>query len=367
MIPFLNIKKINGLHERQLQDAIKRVVDSGWFVLGDELNCFESEYAKYIGTNYAVGVGNGLDAITIIFKAYIEMGILKEGDEVIIPANTFIASVIAVIRAGLSPVLADVNEDTLLMDVSNLEHLISSNTKAVLIVHLYGKCAYSAEIHQLCKSHGLILIEDNAQAHGCLYENRRTGSLADAAAHSFYPGKNLGAMGDAGAITTNDKDLAERVKHISNYGFKTKYFASVEGCNSRMDEMQAAVLRVKLKYLDEENNIRKHIAAIYNKEIDNHLIAIPDVNRKIDSVYHLYPILTPYREQLRQFLYDNGIETQIHYPVPPHKQQCFPQFNSISLPVTEKIANCELSLPISQVMTDYEINKILRAVNSFSI
>jgi len=366
MIPFLDLKKIYELHQQEFDDAIYRVAHSGWYLMDEEVDKFENEYADFIGTKHAIGVGNGLDAITIIFKAFMEMGLLKPGDEVIVPANTFIASVIAVIRAGLKPVLADANPDTLLMDQNLLPNYLTDKTRAVMIVHLYGRCAYSDYINDFCKFNGLLLIEDNAQAHGCRFENKRTGALGDAAAHSFYPGKNLGALGDAGAITTDNDQLALTVKAISNYGFRKKYFADVLGVNSRLDEIQAAVLRVKLKYIDYENNIRKKKADLYYKRINNCLVKLPLIFENQDNVYHLFPIITDYREQLQKFLDKHGIQTVIHYPVPPHKQNALNMFNQISMPVTEFIAQKELSLPISQVITDEQINYVAEVVNNFN-
>jgi len=361
----LSLKKINNIHKQEIQDAINRVINSGWYILGNEVKAFEHEYSTFIGTKHAIGVGNGLDAITIIFKAYIEMGKLREGDQVIIPANTFIASVSAVIRAGLKPVLADVNPVTMLLDKHNLEKEITDNTKAILIVHLYGKCAFFPELNDICRKHNLILVEDNAQAHGCKYENQRTGAIGNAAAHSFYPVKNLGALGDGGAITTNDPILAQTARQIANYGFSEKYYAQIIGCNSRLDEIQAAILRVKLKYLDQDNQQRKNIAKEYIKNINNPYVSLPDTDSERDNVYHLFPVMSTYRNQLQKHLLNKGINTIIHYPVPPHKQNCFPQFNHLSLPVTEKIAETELSLPISQVMTNDDIQRVINAVNDF--
>ena len=363
---FLDLKKINSLHHDEIMDKVSEVVASGWYIQGQPLHDFEVAYSQFIGTSYTIGVGNGLDAIDIIFRSYIELGKMNAGDEVIIPANTFIASVLAVISAGLKPVFVDTDPSTLLMDESRIEEMISEKTKALMIVHLYGKCAYSDKIKNICENHGLLLVEDNAQAHGCRYGNKRTGSLGNAAAHSFYPSKNLGAMGDAGAITTDDIALASVARKISNYGFQRKYHAPVVGRNSRMDNIQAAILNVKLKYLDEENRKRKEVARKYDEGIKNPFIILPENLFDNDNVYHLYPILTKFRNQLQDYLKDMGIETIIHYPVPPHKQTCFPQYNHISLPMTERMADMELSIPISQVMTDKEVQTVIDALNSFT-
>lgn len=365
MIPFLDLKKINALHADEIKEAVANVIDSGWYVRGKALDQFERDYAAFIGTQHCVGVGNGLDAIDIILRAYIQLGVMNLGDEVIVPANTFIASVSAIIHAGLNPVFVDADAETLLLDQTKLEPLLSFKTKALMIVHLYGKCAYSEQIRNFCTKYHLKLIEDNAQAHGCRFEGRRTGSLGDAAAHSFYPGKNLGALGDGGAVTTDDTQLAETVRAIANYGFHKKYYADVEGRNSRLDDLQAAVLSVKLKYLVQENERRKAIAAVYDQHISHPMIRLPKNRVGQDHVYHLYPILTEQREHLQTYLEKQGIQTLIHYPVPPHKQKCFPQFRHVSLPNTEKIAIHELSLPISPVMTDDDALFVAQTINQF--
>lgn len=365
MLPFLDLKKVNALHHGEIKRAINEVVESGWYVRGEMLNRFEDEYAAFIGTQFCVGVGNGFDAIDIILRGYVELGVMTRGDEVIVPANTFIASVSAIVNAGLKSVFVDADPFTLLIDETRVEQLITPRTKALMVVHLYGKCAYSERLHTICQNHHLKLIEDNAQAHGCRFGNKRTGSLGDAAAHSFYPGKNLGAMGDGGAVTTDDPVLAEAVRAIANYGFQKKYYAQYEGRNSRLDDLQAAVLSVKLKYLDEENGRRKAVAAVYDNAISHPMIRIPKNREGQDHVYHLYPVLVEQRNALQDYLLKHGIQTLIHYPVPPHKQKCFPQFHQISLPNTEKIAIHELTLPISPVMTEEEADFVAQTVNHF--
>ncbi len=364
-IPFLDLRKINGLHADEISEAVARVIDSGWYVRGEALSRFEQDYAAFIGTQFCIGVGNGFDAIDIILRAYMALGVMTRGDEVLVPANTFIASVSAITHAGLKPVFVDADPETLLLDETKIEQLITPRTKALMIVHLYGKCAYSEKIRTVCMNHHLKLIEDNAQAQGCRFGEERTGALGDVAAHSFYPGKNLGAMGDGGAVTTDDPLLAEAVSAIANYGFHKKYYARYEGRNSRLDDIQAAILSVKLQYLDEENERRKAIANVYDNNIAHPMIRLPKNREMQDHVYHLYPILVEQRNSLQDYLQKQGIQTLIHYPVPPHRQQCFPQFHQISLPNTEKIALHELSLPISPVITDEEAYFVAETVNRF--
>ncbi len=365
MIQFLDIKQINALHQTCIDDAIHRVINSGWFIKGKELECFQRKYADFIGTKFAVGVGNGFDALTIMFISLIEMGKLNVGDHVMVPANTFIASVSAIVRAGLQPVFIDAHPDTLLLDENLLHDNLTKKTKAILIVHLYGKCACSDNILKFCQDSNLLLLEDNAQAHGCVFKQNRTGSLGFAAAHSFYPGKNLGALGDAGAITTDSFELANIASAIANYGFTEKYYAEFMGFNSRLDEIQAAVLTEKLKFLDHDNDLRKNVAEKYYKNINNDFIKLPCKNIKRDNVYHLFPILTKYRNELQVFLMNKGIQTLIHYPVPPHKQKGLKKFNALNLPVAENIAKQELSIPISPVLTDDQVNSIINAINEF--
>src|SRR5574344_419918 len=365
MIKYLDLKAITDLHSAEIKDAINNVVDSGWFLRGEETKHFEDDYAKFIGTEYCVGVGNGLDALTLIFKAYIENGIMKQGDEVIVPANTFIASILAITENNLTPIFIDSNPETLEIDDNLIESKITSRTKAMLLVHLYGRCAFTGKIGRICMKHNLKLIEDNAQAQGCLFNDSRTGSLGDASGHSFYPGKNLGALGDAGAITTNDKILAETVKALGNYGFSKKYVSDYLGKNSRIDEIQAAVLDVKLKYLDADNRRRQEIAEYYYSKIDNPLIKLPKRTADTNNVYHIFPILCEQRDMLQAYLEANGIQTVIHYPIPPHKQVCYKKYAKKELPITEKIHDEELSIPLNQVLTNEDARHIADTINSF--
>lgn len=364
MIAYLPLHKINDLHNEELRAAVNRVLDSGWYLNADATRQFETHYAEYIGTRHCVGCGNGLDALKLILLAYMEMGVMQEGDEVIVPANTYIASILAITACGLTPVLVEPDINTLQIDDARIERAITSRTKAVMIVHLYGRCAYTQKIADICKKFNLKLIEDNAQAHGCTFEGQKTGSLGDAAAHSFYPGKNLGALGDAGAITTNDEELTSLARALGNYGSSKKYVHDYKGCNSRIDEIQAAVLDVKLLYLDDENNRRKEIASLYINKVQNPLIHLPLSER--DSVWHIFPVFCERRDELQQYLRENGVETQIHYPIPPHKQQCFKEWNQQSFPITEQIHSQELSIPCHQAMTKEEVDMIIDLLNSFT-
>lgn len=365
MIKFLDLRKVNASHGQEIEDAVKETVRSGWYLLGEQNKKFEEEYASYIGTNHAIGCANGLDALTLTFMALMEMGRLKKGDEILVPANTFIASVLAITETGLKPVFVEPDPVGLEIDPSKIEEAITPATRGLLLVHLYGRCAYSPEIEEIVKRHDLILIEDNAQAHGCRYDGRLTGSLGLAGCHSFYPGKNLGALGDGGAVTTDDSALAETIRALANYGSSRKYIFDYCGKNSRLDEIQAAALRVKLKYLDEDNDKRRDIARIYYENISNPLIQLPPASGNGSNVYHLFPVLTDFRDQLQGYLSELGIQTLIHYPVPPHKQKCYEAYASLSLPVTERLAATELSLPISPVMTRDEALEVSAAVNKF--
>lgn len=365
MIPFLSLQDITAKYSEEIYKAVSCVVDSGWYLQGEENKCFEAEYAKYIGTDYCVGVANGLDALVLILRAYMELGILHEGDEVIVPANTYIASILAITENNLVPVLVEPRFDTLEIDDELIESKITERTKAIMIVHLYGRCAYTEKIGALCKKYNLKLIEDNAQAHGCFYQGKRTGSLGDAAGHSFYPGKNLGALGDGGAVTTNDKNVAECIRTLANYGSQQKYIFKYRGRNSRLDEIQAAVLRVKLKYLDDDNRLRQQVAAYYYDNIKNPLIKLPTRLSDDNNVYHLFPVFCEKRDELQAYLAEKGVQTLIHYPVPPHKQECYKEWNSISLPITERIAKEELSLPISSVLKNKNTRDVEIALNKF--
>ena len=370
-IKFLDLKKINDSFEPELSLAIKRVLDSGWYLLGDEVTLFEKEYADYIGTKHCIGMANGLDALRIILRAYIEMGAMKKGDEIIVPANTYIASILAITENQLVPVLVEPDLKTYNIDSSKIEEKITSLTRGIMIVHLYGHNAMNPEIYRLTGKYKLKLIEDNAQAQGCYYDGIRTGSLGDAAGHSFYPGKNLGALGDAGAVTTNNDELAEVVRVLANYGSKKKYENVYKGLNSRLDEIQGAVLRVKLKRLDTDNQRRREIAKYYIDHITNPDIILPDclphVECSQDHVWHLFVIRTLHRNQLQTYLTKNNIQTLIHYPVPPHKQLAYKEWNGLRFQITETIHNEVISLPISSVMTDSEVESIVQIINKFQI
>ena len=367
MIKFLDLQKVTAKYADEIHEAVLRVVDSGWYLQGEENKRFEQDYAEYIGTDYAIGCANGLDALIWIFRAYVEMGVMQPGDEVIVPANTYIASILAISENGLVPVLVDPDMDTYQIDDRLIEKAITPKTKAILIVHLYGQCAYTDKIGDLCRQYGLKLVEDNAQAHGCKFNGKRTGSLGDAAGHSFYPGKNLGALGDAGAVTTNDAELAKTVRSLANYGSSRKYVFDYKGRNSRLDEIQAAILDVKLKHLDEDVELRKKVARYYIENISNPLIITPKVKDWDSHVFHIFPIRCSKRDELQQYLSENGVQTVIHYPIPPHKQECYKEWNNLSFPLTEQIHREELSLPMSPVMDMEEIKKIVLILDKFKI
>ena len=363
MIKFLDLQKVTAKYSDEIHAAVQRVVDSGWYLQGQENENFEKHYSEYIGTKYTVGVANGLDALIWILRGYIELGVMKPGDEVIVPANTYIATILAITENGLKPVLVEPDINTYQIDDRLIEAAITDRTKAIMIVHLYGCCTYTDKIGDICKKHNLKLLEDNAQAHGCLYNGHRTGSLGDAAAHSFYPGKNLGALGDAGAVTTNDKELADTIRALANYGSIRKYVFKYTGRNSRLDEIQAAILDVKLRYLDEDNAMRKQNARYYIEHIKHPDIVLPKVDNWDSHVFHIFPIRTIRRGELQKYLAENGIQTNIHYPIPPHKQECYKEWNSLSMPVTEKIHGEELSLPMSPVMEEEEIREVVDTIN----
>jgi dTDP-4-amino-4,6-dideoxygalactose transaminase len=410
MIKFLDIQKITQKYEPELSGAIDRVVKSGWFLIGDEVSNFEKAYSEYIGSKHCIGVANGLDALRVILKAYIEIGIMKEGDEVIVPANTYIASILAITDNRLIPVLVEPDINSYNLDVSLIEKHISSRTKAIMVVHLYGQSCWSLQLEEIAEKYNLKIIEDNAQAAGAIIKAqsselraqskdtalcpvpcalRRTGSLGDAAGHSFYPGKNLGALGDGGAVTTDDDELASVVRALANYGSTKKYVNDYQGLNSRLDEIQAAVLRVKLPRLDADNQHRREIAQYYLENIKHPDIVLPKFEESrehgagsmehivgssephalspmpLSHVWHLFVIRTPFREKLHNYLTDNGIQTLIHYPIPPHKQKAYSGFNNLSLPVTEKIHREVLSLPVSQVMTMDDAEGVIDVLNHF--
>lgn len=387
MIKFLDLQAVNAAYATEIEEALLRATRSGWYLRGAETEKFETAYAQYIGSKYAVACGNGLDALRLIFRAYIEMGLLHEGDEVIVPANTYIASILAVTYSGLKPIFVEPDYATLQIDGSLIEQAITPRTRAILLVHLYGRCSYTAHIGELCRKYNLLLVEDNAQAHGCAfqwtgessdesggdncplsiinYQLKKTGSLGHAAGHSFYPGKNLGALGDAGCVTTDDAELAAIVRALGNYGSHQKYVFRYNGYNSRMDELHAAVLLAKLPHLEAENRHRALIADIYYSGIDNQLVELPCRTSDACNVYHIFPIFCEERDRLQQHLREWGIETLIHYPIPPHHQECYTEYAHLSLPITERIHLTELSLPIGPTLTPDEARRVVEAVNAF--
>jgi len=374
MIKFLDLQKVNAQHADELKRVAAEVIDSGWFLQGERVAAFEKQLSDYTGVRHAITCANGLDALRLILKAYIESGVMKEGDEVIVPANTFIASVLAITDNRLKPVLVEPDIRTYNLDISLIERAITPRTKVVIVVHLYGRVCWSQELENIAKKYNLKIIEDNAQAVGAYYHcepdsqshAKRTGSLGDAAGISFYPGKNLGALGDSGAVTTNDENLASIVRALGNYGSKQKYVFEYSGLNSRMDEIQAAFLFVKLKYLDAENEIRRGIADYYSDNIKNKKIILPIREIHKDShIQYVYVIRTSERDKLQNYLAENGVQTLIHYPIPPHKQECYKELNHLSLPITEQIHREVLSLPISPVMEPEEIKKVVDLLNQY--
>ena len=372
-IPFLSLRDVTALHGAEINEAVTRVVNSGWYLQGKENEQFEKHYSEFIGSKYTIGCGNGLDALVWIFRAYIEMGVMKAGDEVIVPANTYIATILAITENNLVPVLVEPKSDTLEIDDELIEEAITSKTKAIAIVHLYGRMAYTDKIGELCKKYNLKLVEDCAQSHGCKYtDGRVTGSIGDAAGHSFYPGKNLGALGDGGAVTTDDPELAAAVRALANYGSQKKYVFKYAGRNSRLDEIQAAVLDVKLKYLAEDNAKRKAIAHFYYDHIDNPLVSLPVLLPDEQNAYHLFPIIVSdkdNRDRLHDYLGQHGVGTVCHYPIAPHHQECYikESWNTpqLSLPITERLADTELSLPIGPSITFLEVSQVVELVNKF--
>ena len=374
-VPFLSLRDISEKYKSELHEAVLRVVDSGWYLQGKENAVFEQHYAKYIGTNYCVGCANGLDALILIFRAYIELSILNPGDEVIVPANTYIATILSITENGLVPILIEPDPNTLEIDDSLIEDKITPKTKAIVIVHLYGRNAYSEKIGKICEKYNLKLVEDCAQSHGCKsFDGRRTGGIGDAAGHSFYPGKNLGALGDGGAVTTNDSVLADTIRTLANYGSNKKYVFKYEGRNSRLDELQAAILDVKLRHLDEDNNLRQQVAAYYYDHLQHPLITLPKRLPDEENVYHIFPIIVSgkgNRNRLRDYLAEHNIDTICHYPIAPHKQECYSKvlWNTpqLSLPITERLADEELSLPISPCMTKEQIEYVVEVVNGWNI
>lgn len=365
MIPFYDLQAINAQYQREFRKKLDAVLANGWFVLGDEVRRFEADFATYCGAQYCIGTGNGLDALVLVFRAYIELGKLKKGDEVIVPANTYIASILAVTEAGLTPVPVEPSIETYNIDPGLVEAKISNKTKAILAVHLYGQLAPMDDLRSIAKKRGLLLIEDAAQAHGARTSGGKAGSLGDAAGFSFYPSKNLGALGDAGAVTTGDRDLAEVLRKLRNYGSEKKYVHQIKGVNSRLDELQAAFLNVKLPRLDAENAKRREIAKRYLAEIANPKIALPPYGGGDGHVFHVFVIRTRNREQLQAYLNQNGVETHIHYPVAPHRQAALSQFAALSLPVTEKIHEEALSLPLSPLLSAADVTAVVTLLNAW--
>lgn len=365
MIPFLDLKKINAIYQQELKDACSRVIDSGWYIMGKELEAFETEFANYCGTKYAIGVANGLDALTLTLRAWKQLGKIKEGDEVIVPANTYIASILAITENGLTPILVEPNEDTYNLCPLKTKAAITSKTKVILPVHLYGLISPMPELMAIADEYKLLVLEDCAQSHGAQINGKKCGAWGHAAGFSFYPGKNLGALGDAGAVTTNDPELAGTLKALRNYGSHKKYQNDIQGVNSRLDEIQAAMLRVKLDYLDSETIQRRAFANKYLKGIVNPVVKLPKWENDEEHVFHLFVIQTDKREKLQEHLVSNGIQCLIHYPIPPHKQKAYKCFSHYKLPITENIHNTVLSLPISPQIALSDIEKIIAVVNNF--
>lgn len=389
MIPFLDLKRINDSFEPFLSDAVKRVLDSGWYLLGNEAKSFENEYAQFIGTKHCIGVANGLDALRLILKAYIEIGLMAEGDEIIVPANTYIASILAITDNRLVPILVEPDINSYNIDISLIEQHISARTRAIMVVHLYGQACWSEQLEEIARKYNLKIIEDNAQAAGAYFELKRTGSMGDAAGHSFYPGKNLGALGDAGAVTTDNDALADVIRTIANYGSKEKYKNLYKGLNSRMDEMQAAILRVKIPRLDSDNQHRRGISQYYINNLNHPGIILPgisgpggiqtqdswnnrsepeaqlSVQNALSHIWHLFVIRSNDRNRLQQYLLENDIQTVIHYPIAPHKQMAYREFSGFQLPVTESIHEQVLSLPMGPLMSKEETERVVEVTNKF--
>lgn len=369
MVKLLDLQAITMMHGDEYKAAANRVIESGWFLQGNENKQFEKDYAQYIGTDECVAVANGLDALRLIIRGYKEMGIFQEGDEIIVPANTYIATILAITENKLTPILVEPTFENLEIDIDKIEAAITPKTKGVMIVHLYGRVAYNDKLGEICKKHNLKLMEDCAQSQGCAWKGVKTGALGDAGAHSFYPGKNLGAFGDAGAVTTSDKELASVIRALANYGSQKKYVFKYAGINSRMSELDAAVLDVKLKYLDEDNAQRQKLAAYYYEHINNPLITLPAKINDENNVYHQFPIFCERRDELQEYLKEQGVQTLIHYPIPPHHQECYAKESwntpQLSLPISEKIHQQELSIPMNQVISEEEAKIVVDAINSF--
>ena len=367
MIPFLDLKTLNSQYRAELIEACTKVIDSGWYIQGNECKEFDKEFASYCGAKYAIGVANGLDALILILRAYKELGFMKDGDEVIVPSNTYIASILAISQNNLVPVLVEPDINTYLLNPSKIEEKITSKTKAILPVHLYGQTCEMDKINEIAKKYNLKVIEDSAQSHGAYFKDKRSGNLGDASGFSFYPGKNLGALGDGGAVTTNDEELANTIKALGNYGSHKKYENLYKGINSRLDEMQAAMLRVKLRYLDNELEKRRDIANYYLENIKNENIILPVVRAESNHVWHLFVIRTSKRDELQKYLLDNGVKTLIHYPIPPHKQNAYKEWKNESYPISEQIHEEILSLPISGVQSLEDTKKIVSIINKVEL
>ncbi|MBN2894200.1 MAG: DegT/DnrJ/EryC1/StrS family aminotransferase [Bacteroidales bacterium] len=367
MIQFLDLKKINNQYREEIQQAVNSVLDSGWYILGEQVERFEKEFAFFCGTKHCISVASGLDALILIIRGYKELGILSEQDEVIVPANTYIATIIAITENNLKPILVEPNINTFNIDPKLIETKITSKTKAILPVHLYGQSVNMSEINIIAKKYNLKVIEDAAQAHGAFFKTKRVGNLSDVAAFSFYPGKNLGALGDGGAITTNNDNLSEVLFQLRNYGSAKKYIHGFKGVNSRLDEIQAAVLRVKLRYLDYDNSYRRNVAQYYLENIKNEFIILPKTINEMSHVWHLFVVRTKFRQKFMYYLEKNKIQALIHYPIPPHKQDAFLEYNDIYLPITEQIHSEVVSLPISPVILKVEYEKIALIVSSFNV
>jgi dTDP-4-amino-4,6-dideoxygalactose transaminase len=365
MIKFLDLQKINAQYEQELKIAANRVIDSGWYLMGKELETFEQSYATLCNVKFALGVANGLDALRLIFKGYIELGIMTKGDEVIVPANTYIASVLAITDNDLIPVFVEPNLETYNLDSNKIEAAITDKTKAILTVHLYGQNSIDDQMLQICSKHNLKLIEDGAQSHGAKWDDKISGGIGDAAGHSFYPGKNLGALGDAGAVTTNDKDLARIISALRNYGSEKKYENIYKGLNSRLDEIQAAFLNVKLKYIQDDIDNRRKVADYYLNNIKNENIILPTLIKEEGHVWHLFVIRTKNRNRLQEYLKENGVQTLIHYPIPIHHQKAYSNFKHLELPITELIHKEVLSLPLSPVLGKKELYRIIKVINLY--
>lgn len=366
MIKFLDLQKINLAHQQEIEERLLHTFRSGWYLLGNEVKNFEENLSQYTGAQYAIGVANGLDALRLILRGYIEMGVMQKGDEIIVPANTYIASVLAISDNGMVPVFVEPDVNSFNIDISKIEEKITARTKGIMIVHLYGRVIFSGELKSLASNQNLKIIEDNAQAIGATWNGIKTGNLGDAAGFSFYPGKNLGALGDAGAVTTNDEQLAQTIRALANYGSEEKYINKYQGLNSRLDEIQASVLDVKLKYIDAENKRRRDIAKRYLSEIRNDTIILPEMpSYENEHVWHLFVIRSRERQKLQNYLTENGIQTLIHYPIPPHKQKAYAAMNHLSFPITEKIHEEVLSLPMSPVMSAQEVERVIEIINMF--